>query len=75
LRAGISRGRLCPSILVIPRRKMALVRAFHGRRPWPDLTSWKEAKGACQRGREGEGEGEEAGGAARGTMGGLLGVP
>jgi hypothetical protein len=30
---------------------------------------------ACQRGREGEGEREEAGGAARGSMGGLLGAP
>jgi hypothetical protein len=59
---------------------MTLVRAFHGRRPWPDLTTWKVAEGACRSRREGEGEGEEAGrgrcwGAARGAMGGLLGVP
>jgi hypothetical protein len=28
---GRARGRSCTSVLVIPRRKMALVRALHGR--------------------------------------------
>jgi hypothetical protein len=55
---------LCASVLAIARRKTALVRALHGRRPWPDLSSWKAAMGPHWRGREGEGEREEAGGIA-----------
>jgi hypothetical protein len=34
LRAEIARGILHASVLVIPWRKTALVRALHGRRPW-----------------------------------------
>jgi hypothetical protein len=56
----IARGRSCASMLVIPQRKMTLIRALYGRRPWPDLSSrrpWglvgEEGRGQGHGGREG----------------------
>jgi hypothetical protein len=37
LRARIARGRLWAYVLVIPQRKLSLVRALHKRRPWSDF--------------------------------------
>jgi hypothetical protein len=73
LRAGIARGRLCASVLVIPQRKMVLIRTLYRRRPWIDLelhhwpwgsSSEREERGTG-RGRGGGGLGAPWGGAAR----------
>jgi hypothetical protein len=39
LSLGIARGRSCASILIVSRRKMSLVDAFHDWCPWPSLSS------------------------------------
>jgi hypothetical protein len=68
LRVRIARGRSYTSVLVIPRRKMSLCEAHHGRRPWPDLnlheSSWELT-----------GEGKEKGKERRGTRGAARGRP
>jgi hypothetical protein len=63
--AGIARGRSCASVLVIPRRKMALVRALRGGQPWPAKGSSPERKGR----REERGRGEGAGWGLVGELG------
>jgi hypothetical protein len=69
LRAGIGRGRSCASILVVPRRKMTLVRALHGGQPWPEFElhgwSWESLP---ERGERGKGRGR--GGRGCGAPGG-----
>jgi hypothetical protein len=67
LRAKIARGRSCASVLVIPWRKMTLVRAFHVRAAMAEVGAlWEAAMGARPRGRVGEGEWEGAGGVVPG---------
>jgi hypothetical protein len=70
LRVGAARGRLCTAFLVIPRRKTALVRAFHWRWQWPDLSSLGGAHGGSSK-RKGGGR-RDGGGGARllGALGG-----
>jgi hypothetical protein len=72
---GIARGRSYASVLAIPRRKMSLCEALHGRRPWPDLKLHGSSWGAHQRG-EGEGgeRGEQWGAAGGGARPGLCGL-
>jgi hypothetical protein len=57
LRAKIARGRSCASVFFIPRRKMALFKALHGRATMAGVgAAWEAAKGAHQRGgRRGQG--------------------
>jgi hypothetical protein len=61
LRVGIARGRSYASILVIPRRKMSLCEAPHGRRPWPNLklheSSWELTGEGKEKGKERRGRG------------------
>jgi hypothetical protein len=68
LRAGIARGRLCASVLVVPRRKTALVRALHGRRPWSEL----EIHGELPREEGDGGKGAQLGGARMGRGRGAI---
>jgi hypothetical protein len=74
LRAGIAKGRSCASILFTPRRKTTLVRALHGRQPWPELERQGRRHGGAHRrweiGRSGAGG--VAAGSARGEGGPLL---
>jgi hypothetical protein len=74
LRVRIARGRSCASILIIPQRKTVLVRALHGRRPWPNLSSMKHGHGGSPerkgRAREERGRGHDCWLGGRG-----LGVP
>jgi hypothetical protein len=58
LRVEIARGRSCASVLVVPRRKMTMGRALHGRAamagvgaPWPAMGS------SSERGKRGKEEG------------------
>jgi hypothetical protein len=75
LRVGISRGRSCASVLVIPRRRTSLCEALHERCPWPELELPWEPWGACPR-REGRGRGRGGRGALLvGAMGRGRGVP
>jgi hypothetical protein len=61
LRAEIARGRSCASILVVPQRKMVLVRALYGRRPWPELElTWEAPWGSSpERGGRGKERGTD----------------
>jgi hypothetical protein len=70
LRAGIARGRLCASILVIAQRKTALIRALHGRQPWPDLSSMGGGHGSSPERKGGSG-GEGQGARLLGHRGGV----
>jgi hypothetical protein len=62
IEVGTKRASLCTSILVIEQRKMSLVQALYGRRPWPDLESSMDGHGELAgEGREGEEGGGEQG--------------
>jgi hypothetical protein len=76
LRAGIARGRLCASVLVISWRKMSLVEALHGRVAMAEVgTPWPAMGELAGEGREGEGKGRGVGATGGGGMGGgLLGA-
>jgi hypothetical protein len=63
---GIASGRSYVSVLVIPRRKMRLCEALHGRRPWPELELHGSSCEARRRGEGGEGQGARLGGIAGG---------
>jgi hypothetical protein len=74
LREGIARGRSCASVLIVPQRKMTLVRVLHGRRSWPELELQGRHHGGAQRrgeigGRSGAGGCDCWGGGARGRAG------
>jgi hypothetical protein len=64
----IARWRSYTSVLVIPRRKMSLCEALHGRCSWPELKLHGSSWGARRRGEEG-GRGRGAGGTAWGRHG------
>jgi hypothetical protein len=57
----IARGRSCASVLVIPQRKMALVRALHERAAMARVGAPGRPWGARRSGREGEGMGRGEG--------------
>jgi hypothetical protein len=49
----------CASFLVVPRGKMSLVRALHGRHPWPELELQGQSWGSSpKRGERENGRGE-----------------
>jgi hypothetical protein len=80
LRTRILRGRSCASVLVIPRRKSALIRGLHGRRPWPNLSSKRpwgltEEEGRGKGRGRGQGARRQGGGREGGRHGGPLGAP
>jgi hypothetical protein len=81
LRIGIARGRSYASVLIIPRKKMRLFEAPHGRRPWPDFKlhgrSWELTGEGKENGKERRGRGRGLGvlqGGAMVRMGGWQGV-
>jgi hypothetical protein len=78
IEGGIGSGRLCASVLVVPRRKTSLFRAQHGRAAMARLELMDGGHGGSrEREGGGKGRGRRQGallgvpcGAARGTMGG-----
>jgi hypothetical protein len=62
LNTGIERGTSCASVLVIPRRKTALVRSLRVRWPWPNFELHRRPWGRSPE-REEMGEGRGRGGA------------
>jgi hypothetical protein len=65
IEGGIARGRSCAPVLVIPRRKMTLVRAPRGRAAMAGVGAPWEAKGELT------GEGRERGRGRGGWLGGM----
>jgi hypothetical protein len=66
--SGIARGSSCASVLFIPRRKMSMCEAHHGRAAVAGVGASMDGHGKLV-GEGEEGEGGGRGGAARGAAG------